>query len=366
MNITSRATILAAVDEALVPAGGTAALPGPPSGPGSALIDDVELTADWGLWREFAVRSAGFPVEGLEAFGGEEDARLAAVARDPTFREVVAWQSRASLRHAVEKLAADAQSNASRRRRWTDVVGTYWQRYCANNDTIRYFGPLAWGSFAEDGKGLSVRVGALERERMVHFETWAMEAVATAGISTALPMCPFPELVLRPLLTDTSGLYRLEAARDAVAAARGDAVARALDELDRVFEELTGRRAARCESDSDGGRTIAYLDCMRDLDLTVGPPVLDELRSSLPPVLYASRWWCGRVFDRAQQLLRHITHGRSGPVAPMLGELIGATFALWNQIAEEQRELRQRWASVVTGASPASHAFPDWTPAWRG
>ena len=29
--------------------------------------DQLELDDEWSLWREFAVRSAGFPVEGLEA-----------------------------------------------------------------------------------------------------------------------------------------------------------------------------------------------------------------------------------------------------------------------------------------------------------
>jgi hypothetical protein len=201
---------------------------------------------------------------------------------------------------------------------------------------------------------------------VVHFETWAMEAVAAAaGICAPLPMGPFPERALRLLLTDTARLDRLEAARDAAATARGDQVAAALDELDRVFEELTRRPAARRENDSGGGRTIAYLDCMRDLDLTVGRPVLDELRSSLPPVLYASRWWCGRVFDQAQELLCQLTQGRSGPIAPLLGELMGATFALWDQIGDEQRELQRRWGSVIADPSSASGAFADWTPAWR-
>jgi len=330
-------------------------------------FDHVELDEEWSLWREFAVRSAGFPVEGLEAFGPHEDARLAAVARNPAFREAVAWQSRESLRHAVDKLAADAPGSAARRRRWLDVVGTYWQRYCAKNDTIGYFGPLAWGSFAEDGEDMMVHAGPVARDRAVHFETWAIEAVAAAaGITTPLPMGPFPERAVRSLLTDACALDRLEAARDSVAAARGDAVAAALDETDAVFEEVTGRPAMRRDSDSGGGRTIAYLDCMRDLELTVGPAVLDELRTSLPPLLYASRWWCGRVFHRAQELLRRITHQRSGAIAPQLGELMGATFALWNQMGDEQRELQRRWTSVVTGATTAADAFADWTPAWHG
>jgi lantibiotic biosynthesis dehydratase-like protein len=331
------------------------------------LDDRVDLTEDWSLWRDFAVRSSGFPVEGLETFGPDESARLAEVARDPAFREAVAWQSRESLRRAVDKLAADAPGSPSRRRRWTDVVGSYWQRYCAKNDTIGFFGPLAWGSFAEQGEAIAVRSGALESERVVHLETWAVEAVAAAaGVSMPLPMGPFPDRALRPLLTDTSGLDRLEVARGAVAAARREEVAAALDHLDRVFEEVTGRPATRAEGDSGGGRTIAYLDCMRDLDVTLGPAVLDELRSSLPVVLSASRWWCGRVFDRGAELLAGIAHGRSGPLAPLLGELMGAGFGLWNQMGEEQRVLRRRWASVVAGEATAADAFADWTPAWHG
>jgi hypothetical protein len=44
----------------------------------------VPLAGEWELWRDFAVRSAGFPVSGLEAFGaGGESVRLRGVAQDP-------------------------------------------------------------------------------------------------------------------------------------------------------------------------------------------------------------------------------------------------------------------------------------------
>ena len=57
----------------------------------------VPLAGDWGLWSDFAVRSAGFPVEGLQVFGPGDGLRLAEVARDPGFREAVTWQSREAL-----------------------------------------------------------------------------------------------------------------------------------------------------------------------------------------------------------------------------------------------------------------------------
>ena len=311
------------------------------------------------------MRSSGFPVEGLDAFGPDEEARLADVARDPAFREAVAWQSRESLARAVDKLAAGAAGSPSRRRRWADVVGAYWQRYCSKNDTIGFFGPLAWGSFARRARRSPCArarssASASCTSRPGRWRRWRPPRASTAP----LPMGPYPERALRPLLADPSGLDRLEAARDEVAAARGEEVAAALDSLDGVFEDVTGRPAERGEGDCGGGRTVAYLDCMRDLDVTLGPAVLDELRASLPAVLYASRWWCGRVFDRGAELLGGIAHGRSGPLAPLLGPLMGAGFGLWDQMGDEQRELQRRWASVVAGEVPAARAFADWTPAW--
>jgi len=39
--------------------------------------DRIGLAGDWQLQRDFAVRSAGFPVAGLEVFGGDgESERL--------------------------------------------------------------------------------------------------------------------------------------------------------------------------------------------------------------------------------------------------------------------------------------------------
>jgi hypothetical protein len=338
----------------------------------------VDLTPDWALWRDFAVRSAGFPVEGLGVFGGEgESERLAEVARNPAFREAVAWQSRESLSRAVDKHATGMQESPSRVRRREDVIASYWQRYCAKNDTIGFFGPLAWGRFAEQGDGFAMRAGSPEHERVVHFENWAVEAVgATAGVAPLVPMDPFPERALRARLqeerpSELASLDRLEAARDAVSATPREGLGAALAELDRVFEEITGREAVRTDGDTGGGRTIAYLDCLRDLNLTLGGEVLDELSTTLPAVLYASRWWCGRVFAAGSELMERIARGRSGPLGPLVGELTGAGWGLFEKMGDEQRELQQRWAGVVAAgdasglAERAAAAFTDHVPAWR-
>jgi hypothetical protein len=113
-------------------------------------MDDhlVPLAGDWALRRDFAVRSAGFPVSGLDAFGA--------------FREALTWQNRGALATAADGLLKDGVK-PSRRRQREEVVARYWQRYCSKNDTIGFFGPLGWGGFS--GNGFHARAGSAEHER---------------------------------------------------------------------------------------------------------------------------------------------------------------------------------------------------------
>src|SRR5262249_58776683 len=94
----------------------------------------VGLAGDWSLWRDFAVRSAGFPVGGLDVFGGEdESARLSEVATDRAFAEAVIWQNRSAYETAVAKIAGRGAESGNRRRQRDGVVAGYWHRYCSHD-----------------------------------------------------------------------------------------------------------------------------------------------------------------------------------------------------------------------------------------
>src|SRR5690349_24981784 len=109
--------------------------------PGGLVNDLIQLDpGEWGLWRQAAVRAAGFPVAGLDLFGPDEDTRLPALAGERRFREALTWQNRAALSNAVDHLSSPALTGRQRRR--LETVASYWQRYCAKNDTIGFFGPL--------------------------------------------------------------------------------------------------------------------------------------------------------------------------------------------------------------------------------
>ena len=190
----------------------------------------------WGLWRLFAVRAPGFPIAELlklaspacavaadqilaaeESFsakrtGGEGDVSLQRmalndswkhlrevfgeatihtsqalyeVARQERFQEAVIWQNRHVYHNSIGKLVAppngktDLAYRNSQQRRREEVVETYWQRYCAKNDSIGFFGPLGWGHFVSASEAITVRPGAeLLARRRVYFEAWGIETLA--------------------------------------------------------------------------------------------------------------------------------------------------------------------------------------------
>lgn len=337
----------------------------------------MPLAGDWSLWRDFAIRSAGFPVSGLEIFGAPDEAgRLAEVAKDPLFATAVIWQNRTAYGSAVAKLAEPTPSSGSKRRQREGVVAGYWQRYCSKNDTIGFFGPLAWGTVADDGPAVAVRAGRLVQSCEVHFESWCLEALARViDPELIVPLNRHPEHDLRMQLEvkgDSHGLKcldRLDTAREAVVqASRPDQVLAALEAFDACFEEITGTPPKPAEGGAEGGRTPLYLDCMRDLDITLGPAVVQELAESLPILFEASRWWSGRAFAHARDVVRRAL--ADGPLEPQFTPVFDALWAVRRLLHDDRDELRQRCAEVLQAADDtraaarAAAIFADHGPAW--
>ena len=345
--------------------------------------DHVALTGDWVLWRDVAVRSAGFPVAGLDVFGpGDESARLREATRDPLFREAVTWQNPAALANAFDKVAAGAPTKPSRARQREEIVASYWQRYCSKNDTIGFFGPLSWGRIEEDGDALSVRSGALIRERSVHLEAWGVQALAESlDESLTIPAGPHTERELRTALEMHSdaevrargldALERLESARDRLAVAPPDELAEALAALDATFTELTGRAAVRNPGQAYGARTLAYLDCMRDLDVTIGPGALATMAPALQVLFEAGRWYCGEVNAVGAAIVEGALAESDGrPFSEMVGRVLPALMQEPPGVADAVSELERRMTLLLADPDPvtigtrACETFADHRPGW--
>jgi lantibiotic biosynthesis dehydratase-like protein len=151
----------------------------------------MELQAgEWALWRTVAVRAAGFPADGLAVFGDEEDAGLARLAGNERFREALTWQNQDALRNALDRLSGAASGSTHRRR--LETVASYWQRYCAKNDTIGFFGPLGWGRLADDGPAVVEPGRELLAARVTRFEVWMIDALAAVLAEDPAPASPGP------------------------------------------------------------------------------------------------------------------------------------------------------------------------------
>ncbi len=215
----------------------------------------------------------------------------------------------------------------------------------------------------------------------------------------SLPNTPAAEAVLRqriaaigedaPRATATAGLDRLCAARDAVAAAAGDpdALATALSTLDSVFTELTGAAPRRRGGEAYAGRTLCYEDTARDLDVTFGRPLLDELAAPLDLLLRATRWLAGSLEAAYAGALRELfeelrADAGGGPV--LLADLWYLAQGLfWAATGDRPvdavaAEFARRWAALFDLAHAdgpvevSAHdlaprvdaAFPRPRPAW--
>ncbi len=100
----------------------------------------------------------------------EVQLQLETAARDPRFREAVAWQNLNGLRTGVDKIASAGV-------KYQRLIANYLQRYCAKNDTIGFFGPVGWAT-VDHTKDSAVTPGReLLATRTVYFEHWAIEAL---------------------------------------------------------------------------------------------------------------------------------------------------------------------------------------------
>ena len=137
----------------------------------------------WSVWRDVALRSAGFPADRVLALCDEPLARsadraavdpagwpafdqayddatgrlsgaIASTFADPVFQEAITWQNPG----LAQRLAGSGvgTSRRSKDRGRELVIASYLQRYCLKNDTIGFFGPVGWATVESGTAGLVV------------------------------------------------------------------------------------------------------------------------------------------------------------------------------------------------------------------
>jgi hypothetical protein len=159
----------------------------------------------WSLWRDVALRGAGFPADLMQEICDEPLARsadldgagqgrpaydgvfpeaaqrlsraIAGVYAGPAFQEALTWQNPGLAQRLHHAGPGPARRTKDRQREL--VIASYLQRYCLKNDTIGFFGPVGWALVEPGTAGLSVTPGPeLIARRTTYFEFWAIDKVA--------------------------------------------------------------------------------------------------------------------------------------------------------------------------------------------
>ena len=113
-----------------------------------------------------------------DAVGPLSDA-LRRVAAEPTFREAIVWQNHSALAQAIDPLAMNLPMSGARRKQREALLANYVQRYCTKNDTIGFFGPMAWCRVVPPKWPSGYSVGrTLVGTRVVRFEDWTIATLA--------------------------------------------------------------------------------------------------------------------------------------------------------------------------------------------
>lgn len=226
---------------------------------------------------------------------------LLAAAADPLFREALVWQNRALLDTALAPLlrhAADATGAAARQH--ARLVAEYLQRYASKNETIGFFGPLAWIQLDPATANLRMQVGPrLLAERMLHFEHWAIRALAEGCARD-----PALRAWLCPRLAPTCRVEALELYR-------GDDQTIALSESQaRVLSLLSGDVQARelpallGADDSSYPEIAFFLESLAAARLVVWAPSI--------PIVPHPEAWLRKLLERVGD-----PHVRGRLIAPL-------------------------------------------------
>jgi hypothetical protein len=232
-----------------------------------------------------------------------------------------------------------------------------------------------------------------------------LEELAEKGLVTWTAEVPTgvarPERALREVLLripDESAraaalepLDRLEAARDRVAAAAGDAgrLDGALEELEAEFSQLTGAEASRRAGRTYAGRGLVFEDCCRAGEVELGGDILRALGAPLELLLHCARWYTHEIGRRYAALFRAVHaelaaetgdervsllafrgrldphfHAGPGSLTPIVREVVAELHARWADLLRAGTGERRITRSASALRPAVLEAFAAPRPGW--
>lgn len=199
-----------------------------------------ELAAGWQLWPQAPLRSAGLPIEWmLDLARPGEDPGALLDRRE--FAAAMTWQNPTAASSWVHANLDPARRKLSGYRR--GILARYGQRYCTKNDSIGFFGPIAWAQL-DDAADAAIEVhgSAGIRRAQPSFEYWAIAALAQAWAADPA-LAPYVPVRIHPAATWAAGAARLPARSPLEVSAAQRAI------LTELADEPDGLAAGRFDPD---------------------------------------------------------------------------------------------------------------------
>ncbi len=149
------------------------------------------------------------------------------------------------------------------------------------------------------------------------------------------------------------------------AAGDPERLALALDELNRLFEELTDTSASRAGGETYAGRTLVYEDCLRDGTVHLGQELIARISRPLQTVLQSASWFCweiGRRYNREFRARFDELAGDSGEVRFLdfqasVVSLFPGPGAGKGIVHDVSAELQRRWKDIAAGEDAATRVL---------
>jgi hypothetical protein len=122
-------------------------------------------------------------------------------------------------------------------------------------------------------------------------------------------------------------------------------LATVLTEVDAEFEQRYSREAVQSAGQYYAGRTLTYIDCERDVSLTLNADLMNALIQGVLPILLSLRWYTYTIVEQFVPAVADlIPYGHSRPLAAIFPQALSL---VWSTIQETAALYREKWRNVL-------------------
>ena len=122
-------------------------------------------------------------------------------------------------------------------------------------------------------------------------------------------------------------------------------LATTLAEVDAEFEERYSQESIQSSGQYYAGRTLTYIDCVRDVALTLNADLMNALMKGVSPVLQSLRWYTYAVVQSLSPAIAGLLP--DGQARPLVAIFPQALSLVWSVIQDTAARYRRKWQDLL-------------------